>query len=231
MGVSDELQIEEKILAPGQLLAAPQMMASDDVSPVKLVPHHPVVKTGRLVHEMPGKLPGVHGPQIGEKSIYRMGVLPPEFPPPGQPGLLGFGLVVGHPPVMGNHQIAAGGKSPVHQQFGGVGRQIIVAVHKLQVIPCGLGNGQVPGSRYPGICLVDHPDAIVHLGVHVADGQAGVPAAVVHQQNLQLAVGLAAHALDAAGQSGRGVVYRYDHAYQGRHGGFPPCLRRFTDPV
>ena len=116
---------------------------------------------------------------------------------------------------MADDHVRLGPLGPLHQQLSGLQGDPVVGVHELQEFPGGLVDGDVAGGGHPAVLLVDDPDAGVHLGVHPADGQADVVAAVVDQQDLQVIIGLLADALDAGGQVGGGVVDGDDDAHQG----------------
>ena len=110
-----------------------------------------------------------------------------------------------------------------YQRLGGGGLQIIVAVGKLQVFAPGQLQPQVAGGRNAPVVPVQQDDAAVDLGVHFAHLQAHILAAIVQQNDLDVLVGLAADAFDAAGNVAGRIVHRHNDADQRlfgfRHGG------------
>ena len=97
----------------------------------------------------------------------------------------------------------------------------IVGVHKADVVP---GDGVQPGVAGAGrtaVRLVDDPHPAVLRGQPVAQFAAAVGAAVLHQQQLQIVVGLGQHAAHRQRQQVFGVVHRHDNAdlfFCSRHG-------------
>ena len=178
-----------------------------NIPPVKLVPHHAVVKAGGLLHQALGKGGLVVIARI-QKAVLLDGLVAV---------LLGFGeegLVVLHPVVGRDHQVGGVLLRLFHQLAGGVRGEVVVTVGKLQVFAGGHGNSQVPGGRYPAVVLVDEQDAFVHPGVHIRHLQAHIAAAVVHQNDFQVLIALLTDALHTAGDVKLRVVDRHDHTDQ-----------------
>ena len=100
----------------------------------------------------------------------------------------------------------------------------IVGVHKADVVPGGGVQPGVAGAGRAAVRLVDDPHPAVLRGQPVAQFAAAVGAAVLHQQQLQVVVGLGQHAAHRQRQQVFGVVHRHDNAdlfFCSRHGGPP----------
>ena len=193
-------------------------MGTHNISAVELVPHDAVVEAGRLLHQPGGELLLRHRAlhQKAERLHLRRAF--------GTGVVLGAGLGRRDAVVMRNDKVCAALLGAGHQHFGRVGLDGIVGVDKLQIFALRLAQPHVAGRGDAAVRLVDKHDAVVDVRVHLAHVEADVPAAVVQQQDLKVFVGLAADALDAAGDMILCVINRYDDADKRlfRHGGRPP---------
>ena len=151
-------------------------MGAHKVRPVQLIPHHAVVKAGRLLHQPGGKLLLGHGAfQQKAEGLHLDGT--------GDLGLLLAGAGLGRPDavVVGNHQIGVGFLRPLYHQLGGVGLDGVVRVHKLQVLALRLPQSQIAGGRHAAVGLVNDHDAVIHPCEHFAHFQTHILRAVVEQ--------------------------------------------------
>ena len=147
------------------------MVVLHDLPAVQLVPQYAVVKVSGVFHHVGG--------------VFL----------PGEDGVLVDVALVGHPlthdPVkVGDDQIALVVLRRPDQGQGGLRRDPIVAVQKLQVGAPGLGQGQVPGVGNTGVLLMKYLDSGVPGGLGVAQGAGGIGAAVVDQQQLIVLISL-----------------------------------------
>ena len=99
--------------------------------------------------------------------------------------------------------------------------QPVVAVHKGKIIPGRHIDPRVPGVAEAAVFLVDHPDAAVLLGKFIADGPAAVRGAVIHQNDLQVGIGLIPNGFHAFGQVILHLVDGHDHTEQALHAFLP----------
>ena len=106
----------------------------------------------------------------------------------------------------------------------GLGDQLLERILKHKVV--GLKDAHVLAARHlqaavhrvtvAAVGLVDKDDARVNVGVHFADFQADVLAAIVQQQDLNAFISLGADAFDTAGNAPGSVVHGHDDAYKGK---------------
>ena len=121
----------------------------------------------------------------------------------------------GHPPEAADHQISPGGPGGADQPLGSGGGQVVVPVHKLEVLPRSPLQSGIAGGGYPGVGLVEHVKAGVGGGPGVTEGGAGVGGAVIHQPHLQVLPRLGGNGVQAVVQIGLRVVDRHDNADEG----------------
>ena len=88
----------------------------------------------------------------------------------------------------------------------------IIRIHKLKVFAVGFLHAKVAGGGNSAVVFVDHHNAAVNTGIALADGIADILAAIVEQNDLQIPVGLAADALNTAGNMVCCVVNRNNNA-------------------
>ena len=245
-GVLDILQVEHQVLRPVELADKGELVLHQDLPAVQFVPQHPVVIGGRLFHQAEGKGPGVHqalGQEIVDPEFRRLLFFLVRLRGfPWQQGGQFFlnPAAGGHFPgdhhfIGGDHQVGPVFLGGIHQMFGVIGVQIVVAVHELDIFaPCQL-QAQVPGVGHPGIFLVHQDNPGVHLPVHLADLEADVLGAVVQNDDLDVPMGLGPDALNAAGNVILGIVNRQNDADQwlflGRHQRTPSLLVVGSAPV
>ena len=113
---------------------------------------------------------------------------------------------------MGNHHIGVAGFRFLYQQLGGIGLNEIIRIHKLKVFAVGFLHAKVAGGGNTAVVFVDHHNAAVNAGIALADGIADILAAIVEQNDLQIPIGLAADAFNAAGNVVRRIVNRNNNA-------------------
>ena len=123
-----------------------------------------------------------------------------------------------HDPVeVGNDHIAWAAFRRPHQGAGGVGRDPVVAVQKLEIGPPGPVQSEVPALGNAGVFLMDDLNAAVSGRVLVADGAGTIRASVVYQQQLKIRVLLVQDTFDAAADGMLRVVDRDDDTDGGTH--------------
>ena len=93
---------------------------------------------------------------------------------------------------------------------------IVVAVHKADVLPPGLVNPQIPCAGDAPVFLVKNLNAPVLQGKFLRHGPAAVRGAVVHQNDFQIFIGLAADGIHAPLQIIQCIINRHDYADQHR---------------
>ena len=226
--IADIAQIEIQVLRPVHVLGAYNVIVrADNVGAVELIPHHTVVKAGRFLHQARGEFLLRHRALHQEAVGLHLG------------GPLGAGVILGtgagrrNAVVVRNDQICAALLGPLHQQLRGVGLDRVVGIDELQILAPGLPQAHVAGRGHAAVSLVDEHDARIDVGIHLADLQADVLAAVVQQQDFKVPVGLAADTLHTAGDMILGVINRHDNTDKRllRHGGGPPfCSSISTIP-
>jgi len=187
-----------------------------NVGAVELVPHHAVIKAGGLLHQATGKCVFIQG-AFHQKAESLHPVLRIQD---GVQHTLHHGIPHGfwqadrrfNAVVVGNHHIGVAGFRFLYQQLGGIGLDEIIRIHKLKVFAVGFLHAKVAGGGNSAVVFVDHHNAAVNTGIALADGIADILAAIVEQNDLQIPVGLAADALNTAGNMVRCVVNRNNNA-------------------
>ena len=100
----------------------------------------------------------------------------------------------------------------------------VVAVHKgnppADTVCENPVNAGIPGGRQAAVFLMNHMNPAVPKGVTVAKNAAVIRGAVVHQNQLEIPVGLSQDTLHTAAQEGLHLVNRHDHT-DVRHGYLP----------
>ena len=206
-GIADILQIEHEVLAPADLRVHPQMVGFHDGPPVKLVPENAVVKIRRIFHHVGGVFFAGHHAVLVDVPLL------------GDP-------LADHPVEVRHDQVAPGVLCCPHQRGGGVRRQPVVAVQKLQVGSLRQIQRSIPGGGDAAVFLVDHPDTGIFCGIAVAQGAGGVRAAVIDQQEFKIGVFLIQNTLDAPADRAFRIINRDDDAYSGGHRREPPLKIR-----
>ena len=110
------------------------------------------------------------------------------------------------------HQLHAGAPGTVQHHFQHIRGDHVVAVHKHQIPPGGLGNTQVAGPAHPAVGHVQHPEAAVQFSVVAADFQRIVGAAVVDQDDLKFGPGLRQEGIEAVSQPFLCIIDRHHNA-------------------
>lgn len=113
---------------------------------------------------------------------------------------------------MGDDQIGLCFLGALDQQPCRIRIQPVIAVYKLEIGSVGAFNGEIARSRYTAVLFVDNAKSGVALGVHAADVQAGIAAAVVDQKNFNILIALPPNTFNTSGEVGRGIVHRNNDA-------------------
>ena len=92
----------------------------------------------------------------------------------------------------------------------------VVGIDEEQVTTPGRFDADIAGRTDPAVGFADDPDAVVAVGIAVADCRRGVAAAVVHQQQLEVGEPLGKQAVQALGQVSLHVIDRDDDGYEHR---------------
>ena len=169
-------------------------MLHNQIPAVQLVPEYTVVEAGRVLHHLAG-------------------ILPPRHHADGHYPVLAGNEFAGYAVEIRNYQIRLMRFGGGDELFCRIGRQPVVAVHKLQVVPAGFGNTEVARGGCAGVGLVNHTDAGIFLHVAVTNQRRGILAAVIHQNQLQIGIGLLQNAVGTAPQGAFGVIHRNNHGY------------------
>ena len=176
------------------------MVGLHDLPAVQLVPKNTIIEIRGIFHHVGGIfLPGENGVLV-------------DVPLVGNP-------LSHHPVKIRDDQVALVVFRCPDQREGGLRRDPVIAVQKLEVGAPGLGKGQVPGVGHAGVFLVEHPDPLVPGGVAVTQAAGGVRAAVIDQQQLVILIRLVQNAVHTAGQGLFRVVYGNDDTDNRMHGG------------
>ena len=72
----------------------------------------------------------------------------------------------------------------------------VIRVHKYQILSCGSTDTGISGIGQTTVFLMDHPNSAVRTGIAIAHGRTTVRTAVIDQDDLNIAVGLATQGLD-----------------------------------
>ena len=229
LGVLDVLHIEHQIFRPAHLAGKPDVVGQQQVPAVELVPQYAVKVRSGLVHQAAGEgVLVVHA--LGQKTV---------FPHLGGPGhahdaqvvldlfqhLFGFAGPGGDHHFVGrDHKIGAVCFCGGGQMLGKVRVNVVVTVHKLDVLAAGKLQPQVAGVRHAGVGLVHQHDARVFSAEFLAHGQALVFGAIVQHDDFDVLPGLGTDALQAAGNVVLGVVHGQNDADERLcHGGVSFC--------
>ena len=167
--VPDVFQVKHEVLAPADLHIHPKTVLLHQVAPIQLVPQNTVIKICGIFHHTGGKFLLRQHPVLLDVAFVR-------------------NPLSHHPVEIRNDQIAVLLLSRTHQKPGGIRRQPVVAVYKLQIFsPC-QAHGPVSRIRHAGILLVNHPDSGISSGVLIANTSRHIRTAVIRQQKFKIRI-------------------------------------------
>ena len=95
-----------------------------------------------------------------------------------------------------------------------IGVQVIITVHHADQFSPSLFQRPVPGQAGTAVFLVNHPDTIIFFRPLVADLPAPVGGPIIHQQDLQVGIGLLRNGADTGIQIGLHIINRNHNAEQ-----------------
>ena len=167
------------------------MMLFHKIPAIQLIPHDAVIKIRRILHHVFCKCPAIHDARLRNMRFQRI-------------------VIAVHPVKIPDDQIGPGHFRQRHQPLGGIRRQPVVTVHKLQVRSRGGCHGHIPGIGHTGILFIYDMDPVIFFLIFLADGQTEIPAAVVDQQYLQRRICLGDHTVQTALQIHFSIINRYD---------------------
>ena len=196
------LHIEDKVLAPAQLLVHAEMIVLHDVAAEKLVPDDAVIVVGRAFCH------------AGCKFL------------PREQAFFVNRTFSGGPPVhdavkIGNHEIRPVCLGGVKKERRRLRRDPIVGVEELEIVAGRERERLIPCVRDTAVFLVNHADAGIFRRIGVTKCRRAVLAAVVHDEHLKVRKSLREHAVQAARENLFGIVDGNDNR-NFRHSHLPP---------
>ena len=188
------LHVENKILRPVQLYIHAKLILFDDAAAEKLVPQNAVIEIGRVPHHFIRIF-------LAGQELFLLDV-----------SILGH-LLADHTVEIGNDHIA--GRIVLHgtdKKPRGVRRNPVIRIQKLNVSARCAVQCLISRIRHTGIRLVDGNDPCVLCRIPVNDLRCFILASVIHDQKLEIGIGLIQNALNASSDRLLRVICRYDNA-------------------
>ena len=187
------LQIEDHVFAVADAFIHAESLLFDDLPFVQLIPEDAVVQVRRAAQHLVREILTAQDPALFDGT------------------LLGNVLTDDAVKVTDDQLHRMRFHFP-DEQLGRFHRQPVVHIHELNVAADCLGQTAVAGGRRAPVCLVDRLHPCVLPGIVLHDLQRGIPAPVVHQDQLEVGIILHQNAVHAALQTLFSVVYGYDDA-------------------
>ena len=114
---------------------------------------------------------------------------------------------------VGDKHVVRNGETLV-EGFKHIRKHHVIRIHEGDEAALRGFDGPLPGLADAAVWAVKDLDAPVPAGIFLADAEAAVGAAVVHQYDFQPHPGLGEHAFEALAQPAFGIVHRYYYGYK-----------------